>query len=63
MALCLPSSAAFARLHDLYGDSREETIYIPESKDSSICEKYTFQGTNAFLVLREESLVNVDEPS
>lgn len=65
MALHLPSSAAFARLRDLYGDSREEIIYIPGSKDSGISEKYTFQGTNAFLVLPEEILldVNVTGPS
>lgn len=60
-----PSSAAFVRVCDLYGDSREEIIYIPESKDSSISEKYTFQGTNACLVLPEEILLdmNVTGPS
>lgn len=60
MALHLPSSATFARLHDLYGDSRKEIIYIPESKVSSISQKYTFQGINAFLVLPEKILLDVD---
>lgn len=60
MALCLPSSASFARLRDLYRDNREEIIYLTESRDSRISEKYTFQGTNAFLVLPEEILFDVD---
>lgn len=46
------------RLRDLYGGSKE-TIYTPESKDSSISEKYTLQGKDAFLVLPEKILLDV----
>lgn len=60
MALCLPSSASFARLRDLYRDNRKEIIYITESRDPSTSEKYAFKGTNAFLVLPEEILFDVD---
>lgn len=60
MALCLPSSALFARLHGLYRDNRKEIIYITEIWDSSISEKNAFQGTDAFLFLPEEIWFDVD---
>lgn len=60
MALCLPSSALFVRLHSLYRDNRKEIIYIIESRNPSISEKHAFQGTNASLVLPEEILFDVD---
>lgn len=60
MALCLPSSATFVRLCDLYGDSKEETIYTPDGKDSSLSDKYTLQRKNTFLALPPEMLLGVE---